>query len=138
MKHKTEDYKLSAVKYYLSNNFSLDYVCNIFDCKKQSLARWIERYKDCKNIERHNRTSISYKISKEQLLYAIKLLKNNEQITIIELKKLIMLKYPDFNITSQHLGIVLQEKEQNTSISLKQDMVLKQTKRKNLMIFIMK
>ena len=76
MKHKTEDYKLSAVKYYLSNNFSLDYVCNIFDCKKQSLARWIEIYKDCKNIERHNRTSISYKISKEQLLYAIKLLKN--------------------------------------------------------------
>jgi hypothetical protein len=34
MKHKTEDYKLSAVKYYLSNSFSLDYVCNIFDCKK--------------------------------------------------------------------------------------------------------
>jgi len=26
MKHKTEDYKLSAVKYYLSNSFSLDYV----------------------------------------------------------------------------------------------------------------
>jgi len=40
MKHKTKDYKLSAVKYYLSNSFSLDYVCNIFGCKKQSLARW--------------------------------------------------------------------------------------------------
>jgi hypothetical protein len=39
MKHKTEDYKLSAVKYYLFNSFSLDYVCNIFSCKKQSLAR---------------------------------------------------------------------------------------------------
>ncbi len=37
----------------------------------------------------------------------MKLLKNNEQITMIELKKLIMLKYPDFNITPQHLGIVL-------------------------------
>ena len=24
MKHKTEDYKLSAVKYYLSNSFSLE------------------------------------------------------------------------------------------------------------------
>jgi hypothetical protein len=33
MKHKTEDYKLSAVKYYLSSSFSLDYVCNIFGCK---------------------------------------------------------------------------------------------------------
>ena len=36
-KHKTEDYKLSAVKYYLKNNFSMDYVCYIFECKKNSL-----------------------------------------------------------------------------------------------------
>ena len=99
MKHKTEDYKLSAVKYYLSNSFSLDYVCNIFGYKKQSLARWIERYKDVKELKRHNRTNISYKITKEQLVYAIKMLNNNEQITMIELKKLIMLKYPKFNIT---------------------------------------
>jgi hypothetical protein len=28
---------------------------------------------------------------------------------MIELKKLIMLKYPDFNITSQHLGNVLRD-----------------------------
>jgi hypothetical protein len=39
MKHKTEDYKLSAVKYYLSNNFSLDYVCNIFECKKIAIKK---------------------------------------------------------------------------------------------------
>ena len=109
MKHKTEDYKLSAVKYYLSNSFSLDYVCNIFGCKKQSLARWIERYKDVKELKRHNRTNISYKITKEQLVYAIRMLNNNEQITMIELKKLILLKYPEFNITSQHLGIVLRD-----------------------------
>ena len=29
-KHKTEDYKLSAVKYYLKNDFSMEYVCDIF------------------------------------------------------------------------------------------------------------
>ena len=29
-KHKSEDYKLSAVKYYLNNQFSLDDVCKIF------------------------------------------------------------------------------------------------------------
>jgi transposase len=109
MKHKTEDYKLSAVKYYLSNSFSLDYVCNIFGCKKQSLARWIERYKKDKELKRHNRTNISYKITKEHLVYAIKMLSNNEQITMIELKKLILLKYPKFNITQQHLGIVLRD-----------------------------
>ena len=35
-KHKSEDYKISAVKYYLNNNVSLDDVCEIFDCPKQS------------------------------------------------------------------------------------------------------
>jgi transposase-like protein len=89
MKHKTEDYKLSAVKYYLSNSFSLDYVCNIFGCKKQSLARWIERYKKDKELKRHNRTNISYKITKEQLVYAIKILSNNEQNNIKSFKNTI-------------------------------------------------
>ena len=50
MKHKTEDYKLSAVKYYLSNSFSLDYVCNIFGCKKQSLTRWVKTELDKDDI----------------------------------------------------------------------------------------
>ena len=73
MKHKTEDYKISAVKYY---------VCNIFGCKKQSLTRWVKRYNEVKELKRHNRTNISYKITKEQLVYAIRMLNNNEQITI--------------------------------------------------------
>jgi transposase-like protein len=38
-KHKSEDYKLSAVEYYLKNDVSMEYVCNIFGCKKQSFSR---------------------------------------------------------------------------------------------------
>lgn len=33
MKHKTEDYKISAVKYYINNEVSMDEVCEIFECK---------------------------------------------------------------------------------------------------------
>ena len=33
MKHKTEDYKISAVKYYLETPNSMDAVCDIFGCK---------------------------------------------------------------------------------------------------------
>ena len=44
MKHKTEDYKISAVKYYINNEVSMDEVCEIFACKKTSLKRWIDRY----------------------------------------------------------------------------------------------
>ena len=38
-KHKSEDFKISAVNYYLDNDVSMDYVCNIFNCKKPSLTR---------------------------------------------------------------------------------------------------
>ena len=49
--HKSEDYKLSAVKYYLNNDISLDDVCVIFGCTKQSLYRWIKRYNKLGEME---------------------------------------------------------------------------------------
>ena len=33
-KYKSEDYKISVIKYYLNNNFSLDNICEIFDWPK--------------------------------------------------------------------------------------------------------
>jgi hypothetical protein len=36
-----------------------------FVVKKQSFARWIERYKKDKELKRHNITNISYKITKK-------------------------------------------------------------------------
>ena len=86
MKHKTEDYKISAVKYYLETLNSMDAVCDIFGCSKTSLYRWIEKYKTQHNITRNNRSSISYKITQEQVKDALQLLKENEQITMNELQ----------------------------------------------------
>jgi len=108
-KHKSEDYKLSAVKYYLNNQVSLDDVCKIFDCHKQSLYRWIKRYEELEEIKRLSRNPISYKITKEQVKYAIQKLKENEQITMEELHKIVKNKYKDFNITPQHLGQVIRD-----------------------------
>ena len=48
MKHKSEDYKISAVKYYLKNKDNIRKTCKIFDCKKSTLQRWIQRYKTSK------------------------------------------------------------------------------------------
>jgi transposase-like protein len=45
MKHKSEDYKISAVKYYLKNKDNIRKTCKIFDCKKSTLQRWIQQYK---------------------------------------------------------------------------------------------
>lgn len=109
MKHKSEDYKISAAKYYIKNKISMDKVCNIFDCKKTSLKRWIERYKKEKSIKRHNRKHISYKITKKQVKYAIKKLKENEQLSMNELLKIVAKKFKNMDITSQHLGIIMRD-----------------------------
>jgi transposase len=109
MKHKTEDYKISAVKYYINNEVSMDEVCEIFECKKTSLKRWVDRYEKDGSIKRHSRKSISYKVTNEHVKYAIKLLKQNEQITLEELSKLVKKKYKDFDITSRQLGKILRD-----------------------------
>ena len=109
MKHKGIDYKTSAVQYYLNNNESMDKVCKIFNCKKTTLKVWIHNYENNKNLTRCNRKPISYKITNLQVKYALELLKNNEQITMFELRKLILKKYSNFKITSQHLGEVIRD-----------------------------
>ena len=40
-KHKSEDYKLSAVEYYLVGDKSQIDVCKIFKCSARSLMRWV-------------------------------------------------------------------------------------------------
>ena len=47
-KNKSEDYKISAVKYYLNNNKNQIQTCKIFGCHSRSLIRWVTKYK--KNI----------------------------------------------------------------------------------------
>lgn len=79
-KHHTEDYKITAVKYFLENDITYKNVCDIFKCNERSLKRWIERYKKEKSIKRHNRKSISYKI--ESLITIVKN-KYNSFFTII-------------------------------------------------------
>ena len=108
-KHKSEDYKIPAVKYYLENDTNYTKTCNIFKCSERSLKRWIERYKNNNSIKRQSRKSISYKVTKEHVKYAIQKLKENEQITMQELHKLIKKKYKDFDVTAQHLGQVLRD-----------------------------
>ena len=39
MKQKGDDYKLTAVNYYVNNDDTMDNTCKIFNCKKPSLHR---------------------------------------------------------------------------------------------------
>ena len=107
MKHKSDDYKTIAVKYYLNNNDSMDKVCNIFNCKKSTLKDWIDRYKNTKHFTRKNRKAESYKINKEQVKYALNMIDRNEQLTMDELLIEMKQRYNGFDITSQHLGSII-------------------------------
>jgi transposase-like protein len=95
-KHHTEDYKISAVKHYINKTKNLTKTCKEFDCSRISLKRWVGRYLTANEIKRYNRNPVSYKITKDQVNYAIKLLKQNQQITMFELSKLIKKKYTNY------------------------------------------
>ena len=48
--HKSSDYKLSTVKYYLSHSKNQVKTCKIFGCSERSLMRWVGKYKSTNNL----------------------------------------------------------------------------------------
>ena len=98
MKQKGDEYKLTAVNYYMNNDDTMDNTCNIFNCKKPSLHRWIKQYKTQKNIIRKPRRAVSYKIKKEQVKTALNMIDNNEQLTMEELLFNMKQKYDDLEV----------------------------------------
>jgi transposase-like protein len=62
--HKSEDFKIGAVNYYLDSNKIQEKVCKIFKCSVRSLMRWVKRYENEDSIKRHDREPISYKVKK--------------------------------------------------------------------------
>ena len=74
-KHKSEDYKLSAVKYFLENKDTQENTCRIFKFSVRSLLRWTKRYEEENEIKRHNRKPISYKVKKKHIKFILEELK---------------------------------------------------------------
>ena len=48
--HKSNDYKLTAVQYYLVEDKAHEEVCKIFKCTPRSLMRWVSQYKKEGNV----------------------------------------------------------------------------------------
>ena len=57
------------------------------------LKRGIYRFQDEDEIKRHTRYRLSYKVNKEHVVYAIRILRSNEQITMGDLNKKLIFKY---------------------------------------------
>ena len=115
MKHKSEDYKLSAVEYYLLEDNTQEYVCKIFKCSPRSLMRWVEKYNTDGEIKRYNKKPVAYKITKDQVKYALIEINKNKTITMDDLLSKIKSNYPSFNLSSRQLSRVVK----NNNITLK-------------------
>jgi transposase len=107
--HKSEDYKISAVQYYLSKNKNQVQTCEIFQCHPRSLMRWVDKYNKNKNITRKKKTPKAYKIKKEQVDYILKILNDDKTITMNDMLQKVKEKYSDFDITSRHISNIVRD-----------------------------
>ena len=92
MKQHTEYYKLNAVRYYLKHQ-DLRETCKIFNCKYQSLARWVKTYKHSKSVKRKTRKNRNLKITPEIEKFVKDYVKKYPTTTLWEYSKLIKEKY---------------------------------------------
>jgi len=115
MKHKSEDYKHTAVQYYLVEDKTQVEVCKIFHCSPRSLMRWVKQYKKTGNVNINYRKPIAYKVKKEEVKYIIHEIKKNKTITMEDLLVKLKMKFPEFNITRRHLSRIVN----NNNITLK-------------------
>ena len=122
-KHKSEDYKLTAVEYYLIENKSQEEVCKIFNCTPRSLMRWVDKYQETGNVERHNRKPKAYKVHKEHIKFLLNEIKKNKTITMEDLQVKLKLSFPELNITRRHIGRIIRD----NNITLKICVVVKST-----------
>jgi len=116
-KHKSEDYKISAVKYYLESNDNQENVCKIFKCSVRSLLRWVERYKNEDEIKRHNRKPIAYKVSKEHVKFILDVIKKDKTITTEDLLIKFKDKFKDIELTRRHISNIIRDNNNSLKIT---------------------
>jgi transposase len=108
VEHHSDDYKLSAVKYYLKTK-NYDKTCQIFGCSHRSLKRWFERYEKNKTVSNKKRKSGSYKIKQKHVDYALLIVKKYPDLFLHQIHKILKAKFDDYTTTWQHLHNVLRD-----------------------------
>jgi transposase len=113
--HKSNDYKLTAVQYYLVEDTTQEEVCKIFKCTPRSLMRWVNQYKKEGNVNKNYRKPVAYKVKKEYVKFLLDELKSNKTITLQELNEKLKDKYKTNISTTQIFRVI-----NDNNITLKQ------------------
>ena len=107
--HKSNDYKLTAVQYYLVEDKTQEEVCKIFKCSPRSLMRWVERYKNDGNVDIHYRKPVAYKVKKEYVKFLVDEINKNKTITLQELHQKLKDKYKNVDISTMQIFRVVRD-----------------------------
>jgi len=107
--HKSNDYKLTAVQYYLVEDKTQEEVCKIFKCSPRSLMRWVERYKKDGNVDIHHRKPVAYKVKKEYVRFLVDEINKNKTITLQELHQKLKDKYKNVDISTMQVFRVVRD-----------------------------
>jgi transposase len=107
--HKSNDYKLTAVQYYLVEDKTQEEVCKIFKCSPRSLMRWVERYKKDGNVDIHYKKPVAYKVKKEYVNFLVDEINKNKTITLHELNQKLKDKYKDANLSTTQIFRVIND-----------------------------
>lgn len=103
-KHHSDDYKQASVDYYFSmDEPSIRDTCLIFNCKRESLRRWIIRYLTNGTVSNKQRKEGSYKITKTHVKFILDLVKHKSNITLWQILALFHEKFKDITISKSHL-----------------------------------
>ncbi len=107
-KHSSNDYKMTAVQYYLDmDKPSLSKTCDIFVCSKFSLVRWVNRYLEIGSVDNKPRPEGSYKIRKKHVKYIISLIDKKPTITLDDILSHFHKKFKDITLSRTHLGNII-------------------------------
>jgi len=107
--HKSNDYKLTAVQYYLVEDKTQEEVCKIFKCSPRSLMRWVNQYKSEGNVNIHYRKPVAYKVKKEYVKFLVDEINKNKTITLHELNQKLNDKYKDANLSTTQIFRVIND-----------------------------
>ena len=105
----SDDFKLTAVKYYIENNVAYENVCDIFHCSERSLKRWVDRYNTTGSIQRKDRKQGSYKVTNEQINFIREELKKKPDILIKDLHTKLMIKFPNIILNRQYIHELIRD-----------------------------
>jgi transposase len=114
-KHKSEDFKLSAVKYYLKIKNQRK-TCKIFNCSERSLIRWVKKYNNTGEIKRKPRIYTSYKVKQIHVNYMKKIINKNKTITMNDLLQKVKNKFKNVNYSKMQVYRIIRD----NNITLKQ------------------